>query len=145
LFNLYVAAVMLTWKKVKPTPSMEFLTDTSDAFILHGRTGVGVAFAFDYDLYADDTAGLGESRPDLSFDMAALCPHFVRFAMNVHQGQDGKNPNPSLCFLPDRLRCVGMQDLPQAIGTLPQLKNSLVNMTSSISPPSSSIPLNVPA
>jgi hypothetical protein len=77
---------------------MEFLTDTSDTFVLHGRTGAGVAFAFDYDLYADDAASLGESRPDLSLDMAALCPHFVRFAMNVHQGQDGKKSKSEFMF-----------------------------------------------
>ena len=76
---------MLTWKRVKPTASLEFLTDTTDNFVLHGRRGDGVLFALDASLYADDTAALSESREDLVADMQVLCPHFQCFAMKVHQ------------------------------------------------------------
>jgi hypothetical protein len=93
-----MAAVMLTWKKVKPTPSIEHLTDTSESFVLHGRAGSGVIFAFDADLCADDTASLSEGRRDLNADMSALCPHFSRFAMDVHLGKNGEKSKSEFMF-----------------------------------------------
>jgi hypothetical protein len=103
LFNLCMAAVMITWRRVKPTPSVEFLTDASDSFVLHGRKGnAGVFFAFDASFCADDTAVCNEGRQDLTSDLRLFCPHIVRFAMLVHQGPRENRPSRSLCSLPNR-------------------------------------------
>ena len=75
------------------------MTDTSDNFIIHGRRGEGRAvFAISASLHADDTAAANETREDLEADQRALCPHFARFALIIHQGREGKKSKSEFVF-----------------------------------------------
>jgi hypothetical protein len=94
LFNLFMAAVLITWRKKKTTERVKFFTDTihsRNSFQIHGRpTGQqGVWFIFDMSLYADDAGTLAADRANLTEDLRGLMTHFALFGLELHKGMPG--------------------------------------------------------
>ena len=92
LFVIYIAAIMLTWRKSFDRPVCIFLTKND--FQLTGRrfNTVGTAFEVDDSEYTDDTAILFETRDDLTVYSPLLITHFDKFGIEIHPG-DYDNPN----------------------------------------------------
>jgi hypothetical protein len=92
LFNLYMAAVLFTFRKLKTTSDCEFLTDPSaGSFVIHGRKRQtkGDTVVVNEVMYADDTGLLNRTRNDLTLDLRLIRVHFVAFGMNMHAGARG--------------------------------------------------------
>jgi len=92
LFNLFMAAVFLTWQKKKQTSKVQFYCDADrHSFVLRGRpvNQAGIRFIFDTSLYADDTNALAADRTALASDLRGLISHFKLFGFIIHQGAPG--------------------------------------------------------
>ena len=90
LFNLYMAAVLLTFKELKQSEDCTFLT-SSAGFIFHGvpRTTKGDVITVNEMLYADDTAAINGSRAGLVADLKTITSIFSDFGMKMHEGAPG--------------------------------------------------------
>ena len=86
LFTFFAAAIMITWRKVSPVPVCIFRT--KEDFILTGRShrAYGEDFAVSDSVYADDTAGLFDSRASIDVGVPQMITHFARFGMEIHTG-----------------------------------------------------------
>ena len=87
LFVIFIAAIMITWRKLYDRPLCVFRTRND--FCLTGRriNSTGTDFDFPDSEYADDTAVLYESREDVVlYTPLLLLTHFNRFGMEVHVG-----------------------------------------------------------
>ena len=86
LFIFYVAAIMISWRKVFIGPACIFRTKQD--FTLTGRSyrAYGEEFSLTDSEYADDTAVLFESRSSTEAGVPQLMDHFARWGMEVHSG-----------------------------------------------------------
>ena len=86
LFTFYIAAIMITWRKVFPGPACMFRS--KEDFVMTGRSyrAYGEEFPMTDSEYADDTAALFVSRRSLEEGAPLLLSHFSRFGMDVHKG-----------------------------------------------------------
>ena len=87
LFVIFIAAIMITWRKLYDRPLCVFRTRNN--FCLTGRriNSTGTDFDFPDSEYADDTAVLYGSRDDVVlYTPLLLLTHFNRFGMEVHVG-----------------------------------------------------------
>lgn len=84
LFTIFIAAIMISWRKTHDRPVCLFRS--KEDFILTGRrpTTRGVEFALPDSEYADDTAVLFDTRDHLETYTPLLIDHFERFGMQVH-------------------------------------------------------------
>ena len=84
LFIFYVAAIMISWRKVFIGPACIFRTKQD--FTLTGRSyrAYGEEFSLTDSEYADDTAVLFESRSSTEAGVPQLMDHFARWGMEVH-------------------------------------------------------------
>ena len=90
LFVIYIAAIMLTWRKSFDRPVCIFFTKND--FQLTGRRFNTVGSAFEVD---DDTAILFETRDDLAVYSPLLITHFDKFGMEIHAGDYDNSNKPS--------------------------------------------------
>ena len=86
LFNFYIAAIMITWRKVFQGPTCTFRS--KEDFEMTGRSyrAYGEEFPLTDSEYADDTAAMFVSRVSLEEGAPLLLNHFSRFGMEVHKG-----------------------------------------------------------
>jgi hypothetical protein len=100
LFNLYMAAVSLTFKKLKTTADCDVLTCTT-GFVIHGvpRKTTGDDVTVNEQLCADDTALMNRTREDLADDLKLLSAHFVDFGMLMHEGAPGKESKTEAMYI----------------------------------------------
>ena len=91
LFLFFLAAVMITWKKVHERPLCLYYTKYDD--VLSGRryNTKGEEFSLPDSEYADDTAVLFVSRESLVESTPLLIAHFARFGMDIHVGLPDKS------------------------------------------------------
>ena len=95
LFVMYIAAIMITWRKRYDRPLCIFRTKND--FRMTGRryNAKGTDFAIPDSEYADDTAALFTSRQDAEIYIPPLFNHFLSFGMEVHAGDDSQPEKPS--------------------------------------------------
>ena len=95
LFVIFIAAIMISWRKLYDRPLCMF--KTKNDFCLTGRNvnSSGTDFDVADSEYADDTAVLYESRNDLVIYTPLWLRHFNRFAMEVHVGDVALPDKPS--------------------------------------------------
>ena len=95
LFVIFIAAVMITWRKAYDRPLCMFYT--KDDFTLTGRkyNTKGDQFPVDDSEYADDTAVLFETRDDITTFSPLLVTHFNRFGTEIHVGDLDQPNKPS--------------------------------------------------
>ena len=95
LFVIYIAAIMLTWRKLYDRPLCLFRT--KEDFVLTGRrfSTKGSEFPVDDSEYADDTAVLFVSRSDTETFSPLLITHFQKFGMEIHVGDIRLPDKPS--------------------------------------------------
>ena len=95
LFVIYIAAIMMSWRKAYDRPLCIFRT--KEDFRLTGRrfNAAGIDFQVDDSEYADDTAVLFESRADIEFYAPLLNLHFRKFGMEIHVGDHNVPDKPS--------------------------------------------------
>ena len=95
LFVIFIAAVMITWRKAYDRPLCMFYT--KDDFTLTGRkyNTKGDEFPVDDSEYADDTAVLFETRNDITTFSPLLVIHFNRFGTEIHVGDLDQPHKPS--------------------------------------------------
>ena len=93
LFTFYVAAIMITWRKVFAGPVCVFRTKPD--FVLTGRSyrAYGEEFPLTDSEYADDTAAIFVTRQSVDQDVPLLINHFSRWGMEVHTGDLNKDKN----------------------------------------------------
>ena len=86
LFTIYIAAIMITWRKKTNRPLCLF--HTKEDFQMTGRryNAKGTKFSVEVSEYADDTAVLFESRENLVQYSPLLVEHFDFFGMEIHKG-----------------------------------------------------------
>ena len=99
LFLFFLAAVMITWKKVHERPLCLYYTKYDD--VLSGRryNTKGEEFSLPDSEYADDTAVLFVSRESLVESTPLLIAHFARFGMEIHVGLPDKLSKSEILFV----------------------------------------------
>ena len=86
LFTIFIAATMITWRKMYDRPLCIFTTK-KDFILTGGRsTTKRIDFSLRDSEYADDTAVLFDSRETLETFSPLLINHFEKFGMEVHVG-----------------------------------------------------------
>jgi hypothetical protein len=104
LFNLCVAAVLFTFRKLKTTSDCGFLTDPSaGSFVIHGRKrqtkGDADAAVVNEVTRADDTCLLNRTRNDLTLDLRLTRVHLVAFGVDARAGARGvASKTEVVCF-----------------------------------------------
>ena len=95
LFVIYIAAIMITWRKCYDRPLCVYRTKKD--FRMTGRryNTRGTDFSVADSEYADDTAVLFTCRQDVEFYTPLLFDHFLRFGMEVHAGDESQPDKPS--------------------------------------------------
>ena len=121
LFNFYIAAIMITWRKSTSVNACVF--KTSQDFRLTGRNpnNLGTLFYFRDSSYADDTAVAFTSRVDTDKGTCELINHFSKWGMTIHTGS-AENPSkseivrynlhPNDCIFPDMIFCPNNSYIP---------------------------------
>ena len=86
LFTIFIAAIMITWRKKTNRPLCLF--HTKHDFQMTGRryNTKGFEFPVEDSEYADDKAVLFESRETLTEYSPLLVEHFDHFGMEIHKG-----------------------------------------------------------
>ena len=94
LFLFYIAAIILTWRKLHERPLCIFRSKPD--YRLTGRkpNTRGLEFPVEDSEYADDTAILFPSRKSLEECLPKLITHFQRFGAEIHVGR-GEGPSKS--------------------------------------------------
>ena len=84
LFTIFIAAIMITWRKMYDRPLC--ICRTKKYFILTGRRSLtkGTDFSLSDSEYADDTTVLFDSRETLETFSPVLFNCFEKFGMEVH-------------------------------------------------------------
>lgn len=95
LFVIYIAAIMITWRKRYDRPLCIYRSKND--FRMTGRryNAKGTNFSVPDSEYADDTAVLFLSRQDVLFYTPLLFDHFLSFGMEVHAGDESQPEKPS--------------------------------------------------
>ena len=106
LFLFFIAAVMITWKKVYGRSLCIFRSKAD--FVMTGRSyrARGEEFALADSEYADDTATLFEDRTETDVGVPHVMKHFDRFGMEVHRGDrriENKKSKSEVLFCPKPL------------------------------------------
>ena len=102
LFTTFIAAIMITWRKIYDRSLCIFRTKKD--FILTGRrsTTKGIDFLLIDSEYADNTAVLFDSRESLETFSPLSINHFEKFGMEVHVGhcdQPNKSSKTDVLFV----------------------------------------------
>ena len=92
LFTIFIAAIMITWRKCYNRPVCVFRTKNDFVMTGHRPTTRGENFALEDSEYADDTSILFDSRNDLEVYTPLLIKHFEKLGMKIHVG-NRKEPN----------------------------------------------------
>ena len=92
LFVIFIAAIMITWRKAYNRPLCLFHTKEDSTLTGRKYNAKGTEFSVDDSEYADDTAVLFESRDDVATYSPLLILHFGKFGMEIHVG-DRTQPN----------------------------------------------------
>ena len=99
LFLFFLAAVMISWRKIHNRPLCMYNTKYDD--VLTGRrfNTKGEEFSLPDSEYADDTAVLFVSRESLVDTLPPLIDHFGRFGMEIHIATPDKVPKTEILFV----------------------------------------------
>ena len=99
LFIFFMAAVMISWRKVSNYDLCVYRSKPD--FVMHGRSwrARGTEFAVGDSAYADDTAFAFCSRRDLVQQCPLINAHFGRWGMEVHAGKPNKASKSEILFV----------------------------------------------
>ena len=100
LFIFYLAAVMISWRKLHPREVCIFHTKFDD--ILTGRrhsTKKCEQFSLEDSEYADDTGVLFTSRSSVVTNLPPLVNHFLRYGLEIHAGTEEKDSKSEILFV----------------------------------------------
>ena len=104
LFSMFIAAIMITWRKTRTHPQCTFRTNND--YVMTGRrpNSRGDDFDFGDSEYADDTAVLFDSMESVLVDAPGIDSHFFRFGMEVHSGDytSNKDSKTKILFVSTR-------------------------------------------
>ena len=95
LFIIFIAAVMITWRKIHKRPLCIFRTKNDSQLTGRRYNSKGTDFDVDDSEYADDTAVMFNSREDTEFYSPLLVDHFDSFGMEIHAGDYDVPDKPS--------------------------------------------------
>ena len=95
LFVIFIAAIMLSWRRLHNRPLC--LYRTKEDFVMTGRrfNAKGTEFTMEDSEYADDTAVLFDSRPAAETYSPLLITHFRKYGMEIHVGDTRSPDKPS--------------------------------------------------
>ena len=99
LFVFYIAAIIITWRKLFDRPLCVFHTRMD--FTMTGRNSCtrGDTFPIDDSEYADDTAVLFPTRDSLEQSAPDMILHFKRFGAEIHLGTADKDSKSEVLFV----------------------------------------------
>ena len=86
LFNMFMVAVMTSWRSTSDQPNCVFLSRHDDVLTGRKHTTNGDKFVLDDSEYADDTAALFVSRQAIQKYAPLRVKHFALFGMEIHVG-----------------------------------------------------------
>ena len=92
LFTIFIAAIMITWRKLYDRPLCIFRTKKDFISTRHRPTTKGIDFSLSNSEYADNTTVLFDSREIFS---PLLLNHFEKFGMKVNIGHCNQPNKPS--------------------------------------------------
>ena len=95
LFTIFIAAIMISWRKMYDRPLRIFRTKKDLILTGHRSTTKGIDFSLSDSEYAHDTAVLFDSRETLETFSQLLINHFEKFRMEVHVGHCDQPNKPS--------------------------------------------------
>ena len=95
LFTIFIAAIMISWRKMYDRPLCIFRTKKDLILTGHRSTTKGIDFSLSDSEYADDTAVLFDSRETLETFSPLLINHFEKVRMEVHVGHCDQPNKPS--------------------------------------------------
>ena len=88
LFIIYMAGVMLEWRKSTDCPAIVFLSKPDSVITGRRPTAKGIPFEVNDSEYADDTAMLFDSRQSAVKYCPLLVSHFKQYGMEIHTGDE---------------------------------------------------------
>ena len=88
LFIIFMAGVMITWRKTTDCPPIIFLTKQDDVLTGRKHTAEGDSFELNDSEYADDTAMLFDSRASTQKYCPPPVDHFKDYGMEIHVGDE---------------------------------------------------------
>ena len=95
LFIIFMAAVMITWRKIHNRPLCIFRTKYDSKLTGRRYNSKGTDFDVDDSEYADDTAVVFDSREDTVTYSPLLVEHFDHFCLEIHVGDYDLPDKPS--------------------------------------------------
>ena len=88
LFIIFIAGIMMAWKKTTTCPPVLFLTRFDNILIGRNHKEEGDEFELNDSQYADDTAVVFDSRKSTETYCPPLVEHFKDYGMEIHVGDE---------------------------------------------------------